>query len=121
MNVTLDQLSPLLLQQHHDFCREDTKVSIQNLKVEIDNIEVAVIVYMEKEEYDLSRISPAFREKTIRKAAKIDIIPLNVKVGEAVIGHFKSQVRPNVWKKNQYVPIFDSFSINDNGTFVSKF
>lgn len=118
MSITLDQLSPLLVQQHHEFCREDTNVSLQNLKVEVDNVEINVTVVMEKIEHDLSRISPAFREKTIRKTAKVEIIPLNDKVDEAVIGHFKSQIRPSLWKKNQYEPIFDSFTINDKGTFT---
>lgn len=118
MSITLDQLSPLLVQQHHELCRNDGKISMQSLIVEVDNVDIKVIIEMKKMENNVSQDKNGFRERVVRKEARVEFIPLNIKVREAVIYHFQNQVRQNVWKKIQNELLFDSLIINDEGPIL---
>lgn len=111
MSVTLDQLSPLLIQQYEALPKgRESHQIIKNYQIEVDNETVAVEVRMDKLQVSMPKTEVVCPDP-LKFTASVEMKPLNGKVWATVVTHFKNQTRPTFHYRDRTIATFDSFFV----------
>ncbi len=111
MSITLDQLSPLLIQHYEELPKtRESHQLIKNYQIEVDNETIAVQVRMDKLQVSMPKTELVCPDP-LKFIASVEMKPLNGKVWAAVVTHFKNQTRPNFHFRDRTVATFESFFV----------
>jgi|GEM_PF-3225250 len=111
INVTLDQLSSLLIQQFEPLPSAENCFRItRNYHVKVDNEIITVEVRMDKLKVSMPKTEIVCPDP-LKFTASVEMKPLNGKVWAAVVTHFKNQTRPDFHNRERNKATFDSFNV----------
>lgn len=117
MSITLDQLSPLLVQQFEEISKgwESHQITrnyqIKFYQIELENETIDVQVRMDKLKVYMPKTEVVCPDP-LKFTASVVTFPLNKNVWEVIITHFKNQTRPSFHFRDRNVATFDSFELD---------